>query len=205
MKSRLPLDPIPPKTIASRRRAAAIVLCCSFAILTSGAASRVAPQSSRPVRPPIRSLFGEVAVILTSEERGTLAIGIAGPIRSLSLSIRTTDARRWADSASRLLAPPRAARRDAPDSHIVRRSRAVLEEPGVGAGSLILARTDSGGAQRFSLFADDGELNPIRQALDRDEAMIFVRLVRRAATPSTDRRAPPRAKREPTTAPRRRA
>jgi hypothetical protein len=64
----------------------------------------------------------------------------------------------------------------------------VLEEPGVGAGSLVLSRVDSAGTRTFLLFADDSELDPIRQALTLAEARTLVRLVQRAAAPIPARR-----------------
>jgi hypothetical protein len=176
-----------------------------------------ATLSAQRVVAPVRTLLGDVAIILRPEVDGALAIGVAGPSRALTLTVRMSDARRWADSAARLAVPlPRAAaarsraaakgggaagptgapRRDtgasgggtAGPNDSVRRARVVLEEPGVGAGSLVLSRADSAGMRSFLLFADDAELAPIRQSLTLSETRTLVRLMQRAAAPLPTRR-----------------
>ncbi len=156
----------------------------------SSRSRRRRPRSARRrwQRPkPVRTLIGDVALILRTDRPGTLRIGVAGESRSLSLSVRATDARRWADSASKLLSPAsaaaspgvRRARRPTPPL----RQRAVLEEPGVGAGTFVLLRIDSASTRNFLLFVDDATLQGIRQPLEPDEAKLLVRLVRGAAAP----------------------
>ncbi len=135
---------------------------------------------------PVRTLIGDVALILRSDRPGTLRIGVAGSNRSLSLSVRSTDARRWADSAAKLVvpAPRRRAKRGAPspaDTSV--RRRAVLEEPGVGAGTFVLLRIDSAATRRFLLFVDDATLEGIRQPLEPEEATLLIRLIRSASAP----------------------
>lgn len=145
----------------------------------------VAPAlGAQAARPPIRSFFGDVAIVLRPASEGTIGIGVAGAARTLTLTVRTTDARRWADSATKLLAPPaRRSRRARVPNDSVQRVRVVLEEPGVGTASLILSRIDSAGTRQFLLFADDAELKGVRQALDVEEARTLVRQMRRAAAP----------------------
>ncbi len=130
-----------------------------------------------------RTLFGDVALELRSERTGTLLIGAAGPTNTLTLDVRATDARRWADSASRLLSGRRnrALRAGAKSGAIVVRARAVLEEPGVGAGSLVLARSDSAGARTWLLFISGADFDGVRQSLDAAEAATLIKLLRRAA------------------------
>ncbi|MCC6927982.1 MAG: hypothetical protein IT359_03215 [Gemmatimonadaceae bacterium] len=162
---------------------------------------------------PIRTLVGDVALVVRDQGDGTLAIGAAGAARSVLLRVRTSDARRWADSALRLLAAPipragrralaRAGKRAAPtpepnDTTASVRARAVLEEPGVGAGTLDLTRLDSAGSRRWILFIDDAELSPLRSALERDEARALARLVRRASSPPA--RGPAAKQRRPSAA-----
>lgn len=136
---------------------------------------------------PVRTLIGDIALILRTDTPGTLRIGVAGASRSLSLSVRATDARRWADSASRLLAPARRPRARAARASSARdtsvRQRAVLEEPGVGAGTFVLLRIDSAATRRYMLFVDDATLQGIRQPLEADEAKLLIRIVKRSATP----------------------
>lgn len=177
---------------------------------------RPSPAAAQRVAAPVRTLVGDVALILRPEVDGALAVGVAGPTRALTLTVRASDARRWADSAARLaVALPRAAASRAraaakaptggkggagtkgggtaaagavAPNDSVRRARVVLEEPGVGAGSLVLSRADSAGTRTFLLFADDAELDPIRQELTLAEARTLVRLVQRAAAPIPARR-----------------
>jgi hypothetical protein len=90
--------------------------------------------------------------------------------------------------AARLLVPPprpRRGRGTTPKDSVpsVQRARALLEEPGVGAGSFVLTRVDSAGTRSFLLFIDDAELDPLRQLLEPSEASTLVRLVRKAAPP----------------------
>lgn len=150
-----------------------------------------------------RALFGDVALELRTPDRGSLAIGVADAHRAITLDVRATDARRWSDVAARLIAnaarerllAARARRsakktktvKTAPDSAremsrgAMANDRVVLEEPGVGAGSLLLARADSAGIARWLLYVADADLAEIRQLLDDDEARTLVRIVRSAA------------------------
>lgn len=147
----------------------------------------VVPDSlgAQVARSPIRSFLGDVAVELRPAPDGTILIGVAGAPRTLVLTVRATDARRWADSAAKLLVPPpRRPRRTRIPNDSVQRARVVLEEPGVGTASLVLSRLDSAGIRQFLLYADDAELKGIRQPLEAGEARTLVRLVRRAASPS---------------------
>lgn len=142
-------------------------------------------DTAQAPRPPIRTLFGDLALILRPAGDGTIGIGVAGAARTLTLTVRATDARRWADSATKLLVPaPRRARRAKVPNDTVQRARVVLEEPGVGTASLVLSRIDSGGTRQFLLYADDAELVGIRQSLEADEVRTLVRLMRRAAGPA---------------------
>lgn len=155
-----------------------------------------------------RTLFGDVAVELRSPDRGTLSIGVADARNSLTLDVRATDARRWSETATRLIdAVARAERVRAQRTRAAERTknskkkasagentpvadartdttsreRAMLEEPGIGAGSLVLSRADSAGVTRWLLFASDAELTQVRQLLEPDEARTLARIVRAAA------------------------
>jgi hypothetical protein len=144
----------------------------------------------------VRSLIGELAVEIRLAGPGSLSIGAADPHQSIMLDVRASDARRWADSARRLLSSPvrRAKNAATRDSAPAIRYRAILEEPGIGPGSLILSRVDSAGKATFTIFAADSDLVEVRQALDPSEAAMLVRLVRRAAVRAMPppRRATPR-------------
>lgn len=145
-----------------------------------------AQDSSATAAPVVRTLMGDIALMMRRDAAGTLDIAAAGAVRTLTLSVRASDALRWSDSASRLLVPPRTrrGRKATPNDSMpaVQRARAVLEEPGVGAGSFVLTRVDSAGTRSFQLFIDDAELSPLRQPLEVPEAATLVRLMRKAAT-----------------------
>ncbi len=145
-------------------------------------------------RKPVRTLIGDLALMLRTDRPELLRIGVAGASRSLTMGVRTTDARRWADSATLLLAPSRRrpATRRARSADTVERRRAVLDEPGVGAGTFVFLRMDSAGTRSFMLFVDDAALDGIRQRLDPEEAKLLIGLVRRAATPLRARPAAPK-------------
>ncbi|MBK6488873.1 MAG: hypothetical protein IPF98_18960 [Gemmatimonadetes bacterium] len=186
-----------PPLVRHRGRIPRCVLRVAWGMLAVSAAFpalRTANAQDAATPPAVRTLLGDVALILRAEGPQSLRIGVAGAARAMSLVVLTSDARRWADSATVLLAPQRPpsvrAKRTARDG--IERSRVILEEPGVGAGSFMLTRVDSAGTRRFLLFADDSALSGIRQTLALDEARLLVRLVRRAATPSPPRRPPAR-------------
>lgn len=168
----------------------AVAMTPLFALaIASGALGAQVVSASKPVR----TLIGDVAIILRTDRPGTLRIGVAGANRSLTLSVRSTDARRWADSAAKLVAPApkrRGKRATASTADTSVRRRAVLEEPGVGAGTFVLLRIDSAATRRFLLFVDDARLDGIRQPLEPEEAKLLIRLVRGATPPV--RGAPPK-------------
>lgn len=144
-----------------------------------------APGAQSQERPTTvsRTLFGETALELRSTGSGTLLIGAAGPTKTVTLDVRATDVRRWADSAARLIPVRRTAvaRKRLATSDSVIRARVVLEEPGVGAGSLILSRADSAGVRTWLLFASDAAFDGVRQPLESEEVATFIKLMRRAA------------------------
>ncbi|MEO7966312.1 MAG: hypothetical protein ABIT38_20615 [Gemmatimonadaceae bacterium] len=156
-------------------------------------------QESKTLR---HALFGDVAVELRSPSSGTLGIGVADARHAVTLDVRATDARRWSDSVMGLIRQSAAvanARRvrqahtkrksasaatsSLPDESgdVQKRERAILEEPGVGSGSLLLSRIDSAGTSSWLLYASDADLVEIRQLLDADEARTLARIIRSAA------------------------
>lgn len=147
-----------------------------------------------------RALIGEIALELRSTGNGSLLIGVSGPTKTVALDVRATDVVRWADSAARLVPVRRAAvvRKPLATSASVVLARALLEEPGVGAGSLILIRTDSAGARTWMLFASDAEFDGVRQPLESEEVVTTIRLMRRAAmaaAPAPKSKSPQRKRR----------
>ncbi|MEO6447102.1 MAG: hypothetical protein ABIZ91_13170 [Gemmatimonadaceae bacterium] len=157
-----------------------IAVCAKVVLIVIITAVSAAAQN-RPVATQ-RALVGEIALEFRAQDHGRLLIGLAGPERALTLDVRASDARRWADSAARLLAAPRRARARAKGAATVARVRVILEEPGAGGGSLILARVDSAATRTWVLFAADTSFAQIRQSFAQEEAAILARIVRRAAT-----------------------
>ena len=146
-----------------------------------------AQQGSRPIA---RILLGDVALEFRTDGVGTLSIAAAGAARAVALDVRATDARRWADSASRLLRPAPVRKRSTND--VVQHSAAELEEPGAGAGTLRLTRFDSAGTRTFILFVADADLAGVRQELSAADVTTLARLVRRwSALALPPRKAPP--------------
>ena len=153
-----------------------------------------AQESPRVV---VRTMFGEVALEIRVARAGIISVGAADARRAVTLDVRATDAGRWADSATRLLSLKEPRRRTpgrdtAASAPPVVSRRAALEEPGVGAGSFVLARTDSAGRAFFAFFAADADLTGVRQTLEPEEARTLVRLVRRAVAAASPPRKRPR-------------
>lgn len=180
--------------------------------LSRGALGQEVPSGAGGAA-PIRTLLGDLAVVVRDQGDGTLAIGTAGAARSVLLRVRASDARRWADSVLRLLAAPlprvgpargkRAVKGKADavvpnDTSPARRARVALEEPGVGAGTLAITRVDSAAVRTWLLFVDDAELSPLRATLEREEATTLAKVLRRASTPAP-RRPAAKARRVPAT------
>lgn len=192
----------------ARPLVATMLLAITGALAGTLAGAQAPATASVPAR---RALFGDVAMELRSPTVGALAIGVADARNALTLDVRASDARRWADSAARILARPRAPRRrvtpratkaksrGTPDESVdaVRRWRAVLEEPGVGQGSLVLVRVDSAGVSNWLLYAADADLTELRQSLEAGEARTLVAIVRRMAAAALPPTAPRRRKRPP--------
>lgn len=185
---------MPSRIRGSSRLPLVLLVSVGTAVVAPGASGQeITPP---PARVLARLLVGEVALEFRTGAAGALAIGAAGDSSAVSIDVLGTDARRWADSAARLLLPVR--RRPARGAPPVIRHRALLEEPGVGGGALDLVRTDSGGRSSYSLFVGDAALESVRYPLTADEARTVVRVVRRAALEVIPRRpAAPRSRRAP--------
>jgi hypothetical protein len=153
------------------------------ACLATVAAVPVAAQDG--VRVIARTLLGTLAVEVRASPIVGVRVGVADSSGVVLVQVRGTDARRWADSASRMLAR----RPGATGSW-----RAVLEEPGMGSGALILTRLDSARVVRLALFASDNPPGGSRTGLTASEARTLVSIVRRAAAQAAPPRARPRRK-----------
>ncbi len=133
---------------------------------------------------PWRSLMGEVAIdlrVLANEVR----IGFAGDTAQVTLVLRPSDLRGFADSIIRRLA----ATRD-------RRSWSFrIEEPGVSAGAMSVSgqRDLTTRTWSYRLFAADDVLRSVTDSLGAAEVRVFARKLRQAAQAA----APPPARRRP--------
>ena len=142
-----------------------------------------------PAGAPLNAVVGDLAVRLVRQPDGAVAVGLADSLASVSFVVRPTDLRRWTDTLARLVArPPATARRGRP----ARDLPVAVDEPGLGAGTLVVTRRDSAGRAWFRLFAADAALVPVRGVLSAREVRALVALVRRALPPAPPRRAQPR-------------
>jgi hypothetical protein len=138
-----------------------------------------------------RTLMGGTAIELRA---GTnlVRIALAGDLATLSLDLRASDARLFADSLSRALAVRRGRRRD---------WNVRVEEPGTSAGALSLTMRISGRDSTLTLFAADETLAEVRQVLTPREALVFSRQIRAAVAAAVQQsvktRPAPNARRPP--------
>lgn len=165
-------------------------------------AALASPAGVLPAQQPARyhGLFGEVAVEIRPSAGEGLQIGVAAERGTVEIRALARDARRWADSTDRLLrlrAPRPHARSKRAKATLspVRRLRAILEEPGIGGGSMVVARVDSAGATAWTFFMADTELERVSQTLPPGDVRALVSLIRRAAHAADPPRPRPRPQR----------
>jgi hypothetical protein len=171
----------------ARTRAAgggAIVLFAALSVLHP---VRAPAQVSAPVL--VRQMYGDVAIELRRGEGTAIHLGAADATHSLDLLLLAADVRRWADSATRVLAAHPKAK--APSA----RWETTLEEPGVRSGSIALSRTITPGDTVIALLIADTDFEQIRTTLDAAEAKAFVAAMKRAAA-SVSASRPPRPPRK---------
>ncbi|HSA56472.1 MAG TPA: hypothetical protein VLE53_12265 [Gemmatimonadaceae bacterium] len=123
----------------------------------------------------LRQIYGDLAVEVRSAPANALRIGAANGERSLTVTVLARDLRRWADSATRILAARAVVRRD------TTRFQAMVEGPGVSAGSMTLSRTLSANDTVITLFVADAEFQSVRTVVSAEEARALVGAMRRAA------------------------
>lgn len=123
----------------------------------------------------LRQMYGDVAVEAREAPGGALRLGVTDGKKTVTLVLMARDVRRWADSATRVLA----ARKRARDS--TARWQAVAEGPGIAAGSITLARTIAPGDTTITFFAADSAFEAIRTNVTLGEARALVGAMRRAA------------------------
>lgn len=155
-------------------------------------------QAATTQRSLLRQLYGDLAFEIRTRGTGSLTLGAADAKNSVVVTLLSTDLRRWADSANRMLSanPPRRGRSVS--------WNAVVEGPGVVAGSMSLTRSIAPGDTSLVLLVTDTGFMAVRTRLTMGDAKALAAAMRRAAvaslpaTPAPGRRgAPPPAPKKP--------
>jgi hypothetical protein len=168
----------------------ATAVAATLVMPTTGAA-----QGGRTIS---RTLLGDVAVAIRAYSDARVEVGASDSVRTVTLSFRATDVRRWTDSTSRFLRRDRTptqlrretARRtrEGDSAAVVDRRRSIIEEPGVRGGGLTMTRVVDTTAVAFSLYFAAGTFESVRAPIDTSEARIFLTAMRRAAVAALPRR-----------------
>jgi len=139
----------------------------------------------------LRQLYGDLAFEVRTKGLGSVTVGVADARTSLVFTLLSIDLRRWSDSASRVLAarPPRRGR--------IVKWEAVVDGPGVTAGSMSLARTIAPGDTTIILLVTDTAFQGMRTALSMEEARALAAAMKRAANASLPTRPAPLPKAKP--------
>lgn len=139
-----------------------------------------------------RSMLGSTAFDLRARQPGVVRIGVADEGGPMTLEFRSSDVRKFTDSATKVLS----VRRRRPQPWSVR-----LEETGARNGALSLSFTPGEDEERpYRFFASDDAIRQVRESLTADEARLLVRHFRSAAasaTPPPPKSRQPNAKRRP--------
>ena len=148
------------------------ILGLGMALLATGPSQVRAQESGRAL---LRQLYGDVALVVHTAPAAAVRIGADNGQKSITMILLARDLRRWADSASKVLAArlPRRAQGV--------RWRAVAEGPGVAAGSMTLSRSIEGEDTTITFFLADPQFESIRVVIAPEEAQALVRAMRRAA------------------------
>ena len=142
-------------------------------------------------RSVLRQLYGDLAFEVRTRGQGSLLVGVADARTSLVVSLMAIDLRRWSDSATRLLAAKPSRR------GTTVKWEAVVDGPGVAAGSMALARTITPTDTTVILLVTDSAFRGVRTALSMAEARALAVAMKRAANASLPTRAAPLPKAKP--------
>lgn len=139
----------------------------------------------------MRSLYGDLAFEIRTRGQGSMVVGVADSRTSLVVNLLAIDVRRWSDSAGKVLAA-RPSRRG-----VTIKWEAVVDGPGVTAGSMALARTITPTDTTIFLLVTDSAFRGVRTALSIEEARALTVAMKRAANASLPTRAAPLPKASP--------
>ena len=123
-----------------------------------------------------RLLFGEVALEIRTTSDLMIRVGAADGTRTITLQLLARDVKRWADSASRLLAA-----RPRRPSLSKEKWTATLDEPGIEAGALTLTKTREGKEVRWSVYVADRDFDGVGASVEPDEVRALIGQLRRAS------------------------
>lgn len=123
----------------------------------------------------LRQLYGNVAVEVRQAPNQAVYLGAADGHQTVALTLLARDLRRWADSATRVLA------RRVPRVTRVAEWRATVEGPGLEAGAMTLTRKVDGKDTMISVFIANSQFEGVRLPLTSAEARAFIGAMRRAA------------------------
>jgi hypothetical protein len=146
-------------------------------------------------RSVMRQLYGDLAFEGRTQGQGSLTVGVADSRTSLVVTFMAIDLRRWSDSATRVLAA-RPSRRGSTVTW-----EAVVDGPGVTAGSMSLARSITPTDTTIVLLVTDTAFRAVRTVLSPSEASALAAAMKRAANASLPTRAAPLPKTPPATPP----
>lgn len=142
-----------------------------LAVLIPGGAAPAQPAGTTLVR----QLYADVAIEVRRAAEGAVLVAAADGATSVAVTFLARDLRRWADSAAKVLVAKTRTRRDSA------RWRAMVEGPGVEAGSLSLSRAIAPPDTTISLLLADAQFQTVRFSLGAQEARAFVTAMRKAA------------------------
>jgi hypothetical protein len=141
--------------------------------------------AQNPQRSLLRQLYGDLAFEVSTRGQGTVTLAAADARTQVVISLMSTDLRRWSDSATRMLAaaPPRRGRSAS--------WNAIVEGPGVVAGSMSLTRSIAPGDTNLVLLVTDTAFKAIRTSLTMTDAKALAAAMKRAALASLPTRPTP--------------
>ena len=146
------------------------------------------PSSARAqdaTRSVLRQLYGDLAFEVRTKGQGTVNVGAADARTTIVLTLMALDLRRWSDSVTRVL-EARAPRRGQSATW-----NAVVNGPGVVAGSMALTRSITPGDTTIVLLITDTTFQGVRTPLSMYEARALAAAMKRAANASLPTRVPP--------------
>lgn len=148
-------------------------MCLGLTVLAAPAVAGAQPGFGERV--VWRGLLGGAGIEIRAGS-GVVLVGAAGDSASVSVTLRASEVRRFADSLVRRLAQAKPSASG---------WKLRLEEPGVSAGALSVSPAGLGPdkRRRYRLFVSDDVTTSVQQVLDATDLGLFARKLREAAGP----------------------